>query len=214
MVGNNMNKSIIKFLFILLGSTANAETFNYDYIQARIGTTSSTAIDELYTVEISKGIYKNIAVRGGFAYRNGDWLSSGSINEQSSRQFTAEVIFHKGVTSSTDFLVHLGYSNTDGKSTYLTNNFTGKTITSSYAYNNIEHFGASLGIRQILGKSFEAEIHYAGIKANANSDPTLNQIHLSLMKNLSNNLSIGVNRRWNTNQSDFNQSELVIRRNF
>jgi hypothetical protein len=190
MVGNNMNKSIIKFLFILLGSTANAETFNYDYIQARIGTTSSTAIDELYTVEISKGIYKNIA------------------------QFTAEVIFHKGVTSSTDFLVHLGYSNTDGKSTYLTNNFTGKTITSSYAYNNIEHFGASLGIRQILGESFEAEIHYAGIKANANSDPTLNQIHLSLMKNLSNKLSIGVNRRWNTNQSDFNQSELVIRRNF
>ena len=49
------NKLFIITIFLtLLGNASNAENFNYDYIQARIGTTNSRATDELYIIEVSK----------------------------------------------------------------------------------------------------------------------------------------------------------------
>ena len=93
---------VISFTFI--NNFVSAEGFNYDYLQARIGTTNSRATDELYIIEASKAVHENIALRGGLAYRQGDWNLTGRVKEQTSSQITAEIIFHKDVTNNSDIL--------------------------------------------------------------------------------------------------------------
>ena len=196
----------------LINNYVSAEDFNYDYVQARIGTTNSQATDELYIIEVSKSVHENIALRGGLAYRHGDWNLTGRVKEQTSTQITAEAIFHQELTANTDILLNVGYSNTDYKNTCKTIVTGHICTTSSTTLKNHEYYGVSLGIRQRLSDSIEAELHYAGVKAN--NSPTINQVHLSLMKELTSKLSIGANYRWNTNLNDFNQSEVVLRRQF
>ena len=196
----------------LINSYVSAEGFNYDYIQARIGTTNSKATDELFIIEVSKSVHENLALRGGLAYRHGDWNLTGRVKEQTSTQITAEAIFHQELTANTDILLSVGYSNTEYKSTCKTI-VTGHICTaSSTTLNNHEAYGGGLGIRQRLSESIEAELFYAGITTSGN--PTVNQVHLSLLKEISDKLSIGANYRWNTNGADFNQSEVVLRRKF
>ena len=196
----------------LINSYVSAEGFNYDYIQARIGTTNSKATDELFIIEASKSVHENLALRGGLAYRHGDWNLTGRVKEQTSTQITAEAIFHQELTANTDILLSVGYSNTEYKSTCKTIVTGHICTTSSTTLKNHEYYGVSLGIRQRLSDSIEAELYYGGVKAN--NSPTINLVHLSLMKELTSKLSIGANYRWNTNGADFNQSELVLRRKF
>ena len=198
--------------FTLINSYVSAEGFNYDYIQARIGTTNSKATDELFIIEVSKSVHENIALRGGLDYSHGDWNLTGRVKEQTSIQITAEAIFHQELTANTDILLNVGYSNTDYKNTCKTIVTGHICTTSSSTLKNHEYYGVSLGIRQKLSDSIEAELYYAGVKAN--SSPTINLVHLSLMKELTSKLSIGANYRWNTNGADFNQSEVVLRRKF
>ena len=207
------NKLFIITIFLtLLGNASNAENFNYDYIQARIGTTNARATDELYIIEVSKSVHENIAVRGGLGYSYGDWNLTGKYKEQSSLNITAEAIFHQELRTNTDILLNVGYSNSDYKSTCVTTAAHYICSASTTRLNNHEYYGLSLGIRQRLSDSIEAELYYAGVKAN--NSPTINQVHLSLMKELTSKLSIGANYRWNTNLNDFNQSEVVLRRQF
>ncbi|MDB4071640.1 hypothetical protein N9512_04185 [Amylibacter sp.] len=196
----------------LINNYVSAEGFNYDYVQARIGTTNSQAIDELYIIEVSKSVHENIAVRGGLGYSYGDWNLSGKYKEQSSMNITAEAIFHQELRANTDILLSVGYSNSDYKSTCVTTAAHYICSASTTRLNNHEYYGVSLGIRQRLSDSIEAELHYAGVKAN--NIPSINQVHLSLMKEITSKLSIGANYRWNTNLNDFNQSEVVLRRQF
>ena len=58
------NKYSISILLVTLGSLANAELFNYDYVDFKAGTTSSKAGDREYSLEVSKSIHRNIALRG------------------------------------------------------------------------------------------------------------------------------------------------------
>ena len=207
------NKFFIITIFLtLLGNASNAENFNYDYIQARLGTTNSKSTDELYIIEVSKSVHENIAVRGGLGYSYGDWNLTGKYKEQSSLNITAEAIFHQELRTNTDILLSVGYSNSDYKSTCVTTAAHYICSASTTRLNNHEYYGVSLGIRQRLSDSIEAELYYAGVKAN--NSPTINQVHLSLMKELTSKLSIGANYRWNTNLNDFNQSEVVLRRQF
>ena len=196
----------------LINSYVSAEGFNYDYIQARTGTTNSKATDELFIIEVSKSLHENIALRGGLAYRHGDWNLTGRVKEQTSTEITAEAIFHQELTANTDILLSVGYSNTDYKNTCKIIVTGHICTTSSTTLKNHEYYGVSLGIRQRLSDSIEAELHYAGVKAN--NSPTINQVHLSLLKELTSKLSIGANYRWNTNRNDFDQSEIVLRRKF
>ena len=92
----------------LINSYVSAEGFNYDYIQARIGTTNSRATDELYIIEVSKSVHENIAVRGGLGYSYGDWNLTGKYKEQSSLNITAEAIFHQELRTNTDILLSVG----------------------------------------------------------------------------------------------------------
>ena len=213
-IGVNRMKKLLAMVIslTLINNYVSAEGFNYDYVQARIGTTNSQATDELYIIEVSKSVHENIAVRGGLGYRYGDWNLTGKYKEQTSLGITAETIFHQELTTNTDILLSVGYSNTDYKSTCVTTAAHYICSASTTRANNHEYFGVSLGIRQRLSDSIEAELHYAGVKAN--NSPTINQVHLSLLKELTSKLSIGANYRWNTNRNDFDQSEIVLRRKF
>ena len=114
---NRMKKLLAMVISLtLINSYVSAEGFNYDYVQARIGTTNSQATDELYIIEVSKSVHENIAVRGGLGYRYGDWNLTGKYKEQTSLGITAETIFHQELTTNTDILLSVGYSNTDYKS--------------------------------------------------------------------------------------------------
>ena len=213
-IGMNGMKRLLAMVIslTLINSYVSAEGFNYDYIQARTGTTNSKATDELFIIEVSKSLHENIALRGGLAYRHGDWNLTGRVKEQTSTEITAEAIFHQELTANTDILLSVGYSNTDYKNTCKIIVTGHICTTSSTTLKNHEYYGVSLGIRQRLSDSIEAELHYAGVKAN--NSPTINQVHLSLLKELTSKLSIGANYRWNTNRNDFDQSEIVLRRKF
>ena len=166
----------------------------------------------MYIIEVSKSVHENIAVRGGLGYSYGDWNLTGKYKEQSSLNITAEAIFHQELRTNTDILLSVGYSNSDYKSTCVTTAAHYICSASTTRLNNHEYYGLSLGIRQRLSDSIEDELYYAGVKAN--NSPTINQVHLSLMKELTSKLSIGANYRWNTNRNDFDQSEIVLRRKF
>ena len=47
------NKYSISILLVTIGSLANAELFNYDYVDLKAGTTSSKAGDREYSLEVS-----------------------------------------------------------------------------------------------------------------------------------------------------------------
>ena len=212
-IGVNGMKRLLAMVIslTLINSYVSAEGFNYDYIQARLGTTNSKATDELFIIEVSKSVHENIALRGGLAYRHGDWSLTGKNKEQTSSQITAEIIFHKEVLSNTEVLLNVGYSNTDYKTTCKTTAAL-YSCSATTRINNHEAYGGGLGIRQRLSESIETELYYVGVTSNGS--PTTNQVHISLMKELSSNLSLGADYRWNTNGANFNQSEVVLRRKF
>ena len=204
------NKYSISILLVTIGSLANAEVFNYDYVNLKAGTTSSTTQDRVYSLEVSKSVHSNIALRGGIQYSYGDWNFNSQYKEQTAETLTLEGIYHKSISPSTDVLISSGYANTNVKVTCV--GPTGHCTASSSTYSGLKAYGASLGIRQMLPIDIEAEFHYGLVKVEGTSN--IKRGYLSLMKDLKNNISIGVSYNWNMSGSDYDVSELVIRRSF
>ena len=194
------NKLFIITIFLtLLGNASNAENFNYDYIQANAGITSSTAIDRNLGISLSKSIHSNVALRANVTHRHGEWVASGSQRKQTGKRLALEGIYHRGIGANTDVLVTLGYSYEDTKTT---------NISSS----KLESHAASLGIRQSLTDTIEGEIHYALMNSESNS--SIRQVYTSLMFKISTNMSIGAKYMRNITGADFNQTGIIIRRKF
>ena len=204
------NKYSISILLVTIGSLANAELFNYDYVDLKAGTTSSKAGDREYSLEVSKSIHKNIALKGAVHYTYGDWHIGREYKEQTQQMYTIEGIYHKSILPSTDVLISSGYSNTNGKVTCV--GPTGHCTASSSTYSGLKAYGASLGIRQMLPIDIEAEFHYGIVKPESFSN--LKRGYLGLMKNFKNNISIGVSYEWNITGSEYNESKIAIRRSF
>ena len=183
----------------LINSYVSAEGFNYDYIVANAGTTSSTAIDRNLGIGLSKSIHSNVALRANVNHRQGKWVANGSIREQTGIRLELESIYHRDVGANTDILVTLGYSYEDTKTTNI----------SSY---KLEAHAASLGIRQSLTDTIEGEIQYALMNSESNS--STQQVYTNLMFKISSNMSIGAKYMRNITGADFNQSGLFIRREF
>ena len=99
------NKYSISILLVTIGSLANAELFNYDYVDLKAGTTSSKAGDREYSLEVSKSIHKNIALKGAVHYTYGDWHIGREYKEQTQQMYTIEGIYHKSILPSTDVLI-------------------------------------------------------------------------------------------------------------
>ena len=183
----------------LINSYVSAEGFNYDYIVANAGTTSSTAIDRNLGIGLSKSIHSNVALRANVNHRQGKWVANGSIREQTGIRLELESIYHRDIGANTDILVTLGYSYEDTKTTNI----------SSY---KLEAHAASLGIRQSLTDTIEGEIQYALMNSESNS--SIQQVYTNLMFKISSNMSIGAKYMRNMTGADFNQTGVIIRRKF
>ena len=193
------NKYSISILLVTIGSLANAEVFNNDYVNLKAGTTSSKTEDRVYSLEVSKSVHSNIALRGSVGYSYGDWHIGSEYKEQTVQTLTITGIYHKSILPSTDVLISSGYANTNVKAP-------------SSTYSGIKAYGASLGIRQMLPIDIEAVFHYGIIKAEGGSNRKRG--YLDLMKNFNNKISIGVSYTWNITGSEYNKSQIAIRRSF
>ena len=197
---NRMKKLLAMVISLtLINSYVSAEGFNYDYIVANAGTTSSTAIDRNLGIGLSKSIHSNVALRANVNHRQGKWVANGSIREQTGIRLELESIYHRDIGANTDILVTLGYSYEDTKTTNI----------SSY---KLEAHAASLGIRQSLTDTIEGEIQYALMNSESNS--SIRQIYTNLMFKISTNMSIGAKYMRNMTGADFNQTGIIIRRKF
>ena len=197
---NKMKKLLAMVLSLtLINSYVSAEGFNYDYIVANAGTTSSTAIDRNLGIGLSKSIHSNVALRANVNHRQGKWVANGSIREQTGIRLELESIYHRDIGANTDILVTLGYSYEDTKTTNI----------SSY---KLEAHAASLGIRQSLTDTIEGEIQYALMNSESNS--SIQQVYTNLMFKISSNMSIGAKYMRNMTGADFNQTGIIIRRKF
>ena len=197
---NGMKKLLAMVISLtLINSYVSAEGFNYDYIVANAGTTSSTAIDRNLGIGLSKSIHSNVALRANVNHRQGKWVANGSIREQTGIRLELESIYHRDIGANTDILVTLGYSYEDTKTTNI----------SSY---KLEAHAASLGIRQSLTDTIEGEIQYALMNSESNS--SIRQIYTNLMFKISTNMSIGAKYMRNMTGADFNQTGIIIRRKF
>ena len=197
---NGMKKLLATVIsLILINSYVSAEGFNYDYIVANAGTTSSTAIDRNLGIGLSKSIHSNVALRANVNHRQGKWVANGSIREQTGIRLELESIYHRDIGANTDILVTLGYSYEDTKTTNI----------SSY---KLEAHAASLGIRQSLTDTIEGEIQYALMNSESNS--SIQQVYTNLMFKISSNMSIGAKYMRNMTGADFNQTGIIIKRKF
>ena len=183
----------------LINNYVSAEGFNYDYIVANAGTTSSTAIDRNLGIGLSKSIHSNVALRANVNHRQGKWVANGSIREQTGIRLELESIYHRDIGANTDILVTLGYSYEDTKTTNI----------SSY---KLEAHAASFGIRQSLTDTIEGEIQYALMNSESNS--SIRQVYTNLMFKISPSISIGAKYMRNITGADFNQSGIILRRKF
>jgi len=197
---NGMKKLLAMVISLtLINSYVSAEGFNYDYIVVNAGTTSSTAIDRKLGIGLSKSIHSNVALRANVNHRQGKWIANGSIREQTGISLDLEGIYHRYIGANTDVLFTLGYSYEDTKTT---------NISSS----KLEYHAASLGIRQSLTDTIEAEIQYALM--NTESNPSIRQVYTNLMFKISPSISIGAKYMRNITGADFNQTGIIIKRKF
>jgi len=206
------NKLFIITIFLtLLGNASNAENFNYDYIEFKVGTTNSDATEkEIYAVA-SKSINENISFRGGLYYYTGDWTTSSNFRKQVGKGFYLDSVYNAGITSKTDLVISAGYSfySIEASSKQISGVISSNTNTN--VDTNIYH--ASIGIRQKILDRIEMEAHYRGIDVEK-STSSVTQGNLILMNKLSKNTSIGIDYSWNINSSDFNRTVLFLRRKF
>ena len=202
---------IITMLLTLLGNASNAENFNYDYIELKVGSTNSDATEkEIYAVA-SKSMNENVSFRGGLYYYTGDWTTSSNYREQVGKGFYLDSVYNTGITSNTDLVISAGYSfySIEASSKQISGVISSNTNTN--VDTNIYH--ASIGIRQKILDSIEMEAHYRGIDVEK-STSSVTQGNLILMNKLSKNTSIGIDYSWNINSSDFNRTVLFLRRKF
>jgi len=207
------NKLFIITIFLtLLGNASNAENFNYDYIELKVGTTNSDATEkEIYAVA-SKSMNDNISFRGGLYYFTGDWTTSNNYREQDGKGFYLESVFNTGITSNTDLVISAGYSFYSVEATYK--RIPGIRFSSNSNTNvDTNIYSASIGIKQKITDSIEMEAHYRSIDVEKGTS-SFTQGNLILINELSENTSIGIDYSWNITLSDFNRTGLFIRRQF
>jgi hypothetical protein len=206
------NKLFIITIFLtLLGNASNAENFNYDYIELKVGTTNSDATEkEIYAVA-SKSMNDNISFRGGLYYFTGDWTTSNNYREQDGKGFYLESVFNTGITSNTDLVISAGYSFYSIEAAY--SQISGVVSSSSNTNVDTNIYSASIGIKQKITDSIEMEAHYRSIDVEKGTS-SFTQGNLILINELSENTSIGIDYSWNITLSDFNRTGLFIRRQF
>ena len=210
-----MNKLTNTFILIMLGTTANAEGFNYDYAQVGIGTSNYKSYDKEYYVEASKSINDNIAVIGGLGYTYGDWNDPGEYEEQRANIYYLEGVYHKDITPTTDLVASAQYVRFEYRlSCTPTSGSCGVYADSAPSY---DFYIANLGARHKVTDDIEVEGQYKYIKRDGGN--VINrQAKLDLVKAVTKTISVGAEYTWDLNKAavnvKVNHYGVFVRRSF
>jgi hypothetical protein len=210
-----MNKLTTTFILIMLGTSANAEEFNYDYAQVGIGTSNYKSYDKEYYVEASKSINDNIAVIGGLGYTYGDWNDPGEYEEQRANIYYLEGVYHKDITPTTDLVASAQYLRFDyRRSCTPTSGSCGVYADSTPSY---DFYIANLGARHKVTDDIEVEGQYKYIKRDGGN--VINrQAKLDLVKAVTKTISVGAEYTWDLNKAavnvKVNHYGVFVRRSF
>jgi len=204
---------VISTLSLLVASTNAIAEFNYDYIQAGIGTSDHTAYDKEYHLAISKPVMKDISVVGAIYYLYGDWNTSGNRKEQRVNMYGLEGVYHKQVAPDTDLLASAQYAHSSFKLGCTPT--TGTCGTYSDASPSFDHYGLSIGFRHKIQNDIEMNGRYNRTKTRwTSATSTTGQAGLSLMKEVFDKTSIGVEYAWGLNANGIDHYGLFVRRSF
>jgi len=204
---------VISTLSLLVASTNAIAEFNYDYIQAGIGTSSYKAYDKEYYLAISKPVKKDISVVGTIYYLYGDWNDPGEYEEQRVNAYSLEGIYHKQATPDTDLTASAQYSHSSYKLSCTPT--TGTCGTYSDASPSFDHYGLSIGFRHKIQNDIEMNGRYNRTKTRwTSATSTTGQAGLSLMKEVFDKTSIGVEYAWGLNANGIDHYGLFVRRSF
>jgi hypothetical protein len=204
---------VISTLTLLLASTRAIAEFSYDYVQAGIGTSTHKAYDKEYYAAISKPINKNISVEGAISYLYGDWNDPGQYEEQRVNMYSLKGVYHKQVTPDTDLLASAQYAHSSFKLSCTPT--TGTCGTYSDATPGFDHYGLGIGFRHKIQNDIEMEGRYNRTKTRwTRATSTTGQASLSLMKEVFDKTSIGIEYAWGLDGVEINHYGVFIRKDF
>ena len=196
-----MNKLTTTYILIILGATANAEGFNYDYAQVGIGTSNYKSYDKEYYVEASKSINNNIAVIGGLGYTYGDWNDPGEYEEQRTNIYYLEGVYHKDITPTTDLVASAQYVRFDYRRSCTPT--SGSCTVYADSTPSYDFYIANLGARHKVTDDIEVEGQYKYIKRDGGN--VINrQAKLDLVKAVTKTISVGAEYTWDLNKASVN----------
>ena len=204
---------VISTLSLLVTSTNAIAEFNYDYIQAGIGTSNYKAYDKEYYLAISKPVKKDISVVGTIYYLYGDWNDPGEYEEQRVNAYSLEGVYHKQATPDTDLLASAQYAHSSYKLSCTPT--TGTCGTYSDASPSFDHYSFTAGFVHKIKDDIEAKGEYSLTSTKWTSSAAISrQANLSLMKEVFDKTSIGVEYAWGLNANGIDHYGLFIRRSF
>jgi hypothetical protein len=210
-----MNKIILTTLFALgISNVAYSEGFNYDYIQAGIGTSNSKHIDKEYYVTVSKPVNNNFSVKGKFKYSFGDWDDPGEHEEQKINSYYLEGIYNNSIGSSTDLLASLEYLKSNYDLSCVTN--AGVDCGSSYSNGtspSYDYTTAKLGVRHKIDDKLEIEGLYKATKVSGSSS-LAKQLKVSATREINTKLSLGLEYDLGIGSVRTDYYGVFIRKNF
>jgi hypothetical protein len=205
--------AIVTLALLATSTYSTAKEFSYDYAQVGIGTGTYKSYDDEYYILASKPINNNISVKGTLSYFYGDWNDPGEYEEQRVNGYSLEGVYHKNLTSTTDILASAKVAHTDFK--LVCTPTTGVCGTYSDATPSFNHYIAAIGARHNIKDGVEIEGRYSFIRTKwTSSTSTARQASLSLMKEVFDKTSIGVEYAWGLTGTRIDHYGLLIRKNF
>jgi len=184
---------LISILSFLLSVNSIASGLNYDFIQYEVGSTDSKHIQNVYSIDISKSIADNYAMKGVFSYFYGDWRDPGEYEEGIHKNFILEATYHRDINPRTDITASFQYLHSKYKHKGCNSSCTPNskyTIDSRYHY-----YIPILGLRHLLDNNVEIEGRYKYIKREGLSTKT-RQSQLLISKPIMENISLGAEYTW------------------
>ena len=196
-------KLISIFLFFLSFNSI-ASGLSYDYIQYEIGSTNSKHFQDVYSIDVSKSIADNYAIKGGLSYLYGDWNDPGQYEEERVKSFILEATYHRDINPRTDITASFQYVNSNYEfDCWRTSD--NSSCNSSYTNDRpkYDYYIPILGLRHLLDNDVEIEGRYKYIKTEGLSNK-VRQSQLLISKPIMENISLGAEYTWgHSNTTDF-----------
>ncbi len=212
-----MNKNIALVsasLSLLFSSSTIAEGFNDNYLQLGYSTSNYKFIDSTTSVSGSAELGNNFSILGSYAYKEGEWKDPGETEKLKVDGYSFGVGKSFNIYSNTDITSSLMRVDYKTKQTCTKDN--GVDCTSSYSDGGTtksNYYTASIGIINLSESGLEASLKYTAWRA-GKLKPKSNEIELGLMKHINKNFAIGGSVLSHTNNEDWTEYGIFVRRSF